>query len=169
MTKLVLLLLLLCGLKAATALTATDYADCQVNPDPHYRTFDGTWYDFHATCDTVLIQSDFVNVTLRTELFGGWAGATHVAIGIGTDKLEMQRDPAVVLVNGATIAASTTFAGFPFNIVPNGYSLSLGFGQFINVTESYLLTFQVRVCNSYIVEMSGYVSILRTQAHFSHE
>jgi len=80
MTKFLLLLVLLCGIQTSTALTANDYADCEVNPDPHYRTWDGSYCDFHGECDTVLIQSDFANVHLRTELKGGWAGAIHVAV-----------------------------------------------------------------------------------------
>jgi len=158
MTNFLLLLLLLCGIQATTALTETDYADCEVNPDPHYRTFDGTYYDFHGECDTVLLKSEFVNVHLRTEQKGGWAGAIHVAVGIGNQTLEMQAFPAKVLLNGATIAASTTFAGFPFNFVLNGYSLNLGKGQFINVSNSYLNTFQVSAYDfRCVAELLGYI------------
>jgi von Willebrand factor type D domain len=57
--------------------------------DPHFRTFDGTKYDFHGQCDLVMARSkEFgdnlgLDLHIRTEIVTGWSRISDSAIRIG--------------------------------------------------------------------------------------
>jgi von Willebrand factor type D domain len=66
--------------------------------DPHFRTFDGTKYDFHGQCDLVMARSkEFgdnlgLDLHIRTEVVTGWSRISDSAIRIGEDIFEISND-----------------------------------------------------------------------------
>lgn len=153
------LLSFLSGSCLVNGLDDSDLADCGVYPDPHFVTFHNTYYDFHGSCDTVLIKSAFLNVHLRTTVKGGWAGIDDVAIGIEGDSLEIQApdtdgDAAVVLYNGvvattppATVGGGSVSYAFTASgsLGSESYEIDLLGGQYVLVNMTYANTWQVTV------------------------
>lgn len=64
------------------------------NPDPHFRTFDGTDFDYQSSCDLILIDNPRLNLLLhiRTKEVGFYSTIDKAALRIGTDLLEVRAD-----------------------------------------------------------------------------
>lgn len=117
-----------------------DDGHCHSNPDPHFSTWHGAYYDYHGGCDVVLIKSSLINVHIRTVPVGSYAKISHAAIGVGSDVVELVEDESV-FVNGNAPVLPTTVGGFNFDISTSSsqttYQLSLNGGQYIRVNMWY--------------------------------
>jgi von Willebrand factor type D domain len=66
--------------------------------DPHFRTYDGTFYSFHGQCDLVMARSpSFDNgigleLHARTEIVTDWSLIKNAALRIGKDTFEFAND-----------------------------------------------------------------------------
>jgi von Willebrand factor type D domain len=74
--------------------------------DPHFRTYDGSFYSYHGECDLVMARSPTfgeglgLDVHARTEIIGGtWSLISNVAVKIGEDIFEVAND-GVHYLNG---------------------------------------------------------------------
>jgi von Willebrand factor type D domain len=73
--------------------------------DPHFRTYDGTKYDFHGQCDLVMARSpEFgsglgLDLHARTEIVSGWSLISNAALRIGEDVFELANDGSY-FING---------------------------------------------------------------------
>jgi len=76
------------------AIGSSHRALCWIHNDPHIRPFHSNefvggdigfakrwWFDYRSSCNLVAVKSSYVNVHIRTEDYGAWAGTRNVAIG----------------------------------------------------------------------------------------
>jgi hypothetical protein len=59
--------------------------------DPHIKSWDGTWYDYHGQCDLVLIQAPALDMDVhaRTTIRYDYSFIASAATRIGSDVLEV--------------------------------------------------------------------------------
>ena len=59
--------------------------------DPHIKTWNGTWYDFHGECDLVFVHAPQLDLDLhvRTKIRYDYSYITHAAVRLGDDILEV--------------------------------------------------------------------------------
>ncbi len=155
------------GAKVAMALGTTDRACCDCYPDPHIRTWDDNYYDYHGEADLILCQGQVIDVHIKTETRGGWsaiiAAAVHMhatddtlevrvngtgnccdrttgATGDCCQKLRRLSVPAGTeyFVNGVQPASPpSNIGGYGFSISNTDYELDMGGSQFIQIFGSY--------------------------------
>eukprot|EP00566_Odontella_aurita_P013073 CAMPEP_0113525790 /NCGR_PEP_ID=MMETSP0015_2-20120614/369_1 /TAXON_ID=2838 /ORGANISM="Odontella" /LENGTH=476 /DNA_ID=CAMNT_0000424019 /DNA_START=42 /DNA_END=1472 /DNA_ORIENTATION=- /assembly_acc=CAM_ASM_000160 len=121
-------------------------ATCRVNPDPHFMTWDGIYYDYHGGCDLVLIQNpvfdggDEFDLHIRTVPQNSWGGISNAVLQIGTDKLEVQDDGSTffngVLVNPTTLTIMGN-AGYSISYATTTsqdvWEVTLSGGQYVRI------------------------------------
>mmetsp|Transcript_2986 Transcript_2986/g.4029 ORF Transcript_2986/g.4029 Transcript_2986/m.4029 type:complete len:455 (-) Transcript_2986:117-1481(-) len=146
----------------ATNAYATSQATCRVNPDPHFKTWDGTYYDYHGGCDLVLIQNptfdgEGFNLHIRTVPFNAWGGITNAVLQIGSDKLEV-KDDGTYLIGGSPGPATPGIVAFMGSA---GHTVTYAPGTSSDVWEIALSSPQyVRITNfNYASTTAGSISI----------
>ena len=89
-------------------------------PDPHFRTYDGTRYSYHGQCDLIMARSPLfgdglgLDLHVRTELAvqGAWSFISNTALRIGEDVFELASKDASCTMNGVLVDTfPTTLAG----------------------------------------------------------
>eukprot|EP00457_Paulinella_chromatophora_P004124 gb/GEZN01004134.1/.p1 GENE.gb/GEZN01004134.1/~~gb/GEZN01004134.1/.p1 ORF type:complete len:627 (-),score=52.81 gb/GEZN01004134.1/:63-1943(-) len=117
---------------------------CAVYPDPHFRTWDGFYYDFHYPCDFELVTNAGLSVHVRLSRAQGSPIALieGVAIKLGSDKLSLELDSSSTSVhyNGG-LAGTFPLAIGSMSVVaisPDEYVMSFaGTTDSIHVTKFY--------------------------------
>lgn len=106
-----------------------DKKTCTCNPDPHFRTWDGTYYDYHGGCTLVLVHvPDFLDVFIETVPVTGYSFISKVGLKVGTSTWDTDE----------TTAPPTSLNGYPFTETSSGsgvYELSLDNGQYVRMTS----------------------------------
>jgi len=123
-----LAMIALAGSRSVTA--EKEYNDCHCEPDPHFRTFGGRRYDFHGGCPLVLVQSEFMDIHIETEVQIGYSSIKKVGLRMGED------DPIVIDKDTNPNDIPKTLDGYDFNYVDatQRYELILDDGQYVTVS-----------------------------------
>jgi len=119
---------------------------CFVHPDPHFRNWDGIYYDFQHGCDVILVTSDEIEVHLRLNQKHTFpiSGVESLAIRIkNSNSIESTGDILEITEAGSyyfndntrsTLNPSlSTIAGYPFTHVGNQFEISFSAGHYIRV------------------------------------
>lgn len=130
-------------------------------PDPHFKTFDGTKYDYHGECDMVMTTSPSfasnlgLDLHIRTTVQNSYSYISAAALKIGSDVLEVYVEDNVLavyfnnqVVQSDGMSLPETFSGFPLKrkVLPHGeaYKISLGrYEKLIISTLKNMLKIQV--------------------------
>lgn len=83
---------------------------CYIVGDPHIKTWDGTYFDYHGGCDLVFIKHPLLNVHIRSEPRYGWASTSHAAVEISGDIFELD-DECDMKRNGKSISSPPSTLG----------------------------------------------------------
>lgn len=104
--------------------------DSEEYPDPHFKTWNQEYYDFHGACDMIHVRNSLLELHIRTERFGRWSGVTHAALRIGSDTLEMQAG-GVVLFNGVATTPGFIDSVYPVTQLGGSVTVTLSGAQTI--------------------------------------
>lgn len=115
-----------------------DEGDCHCNPDPHFRTFDRNYYDYHGGCDVVLVKNSLLDLHIRTVPTVGYAYISHVAMKVGGETLEVIADmsPTCTIDSTSCTTPPATVGGYPVTVSSVGVyevNVSLDNGQYVRV------------------------------------
>lgn len=75
-----LMAVLLISPSVVLSLETDERGVCDVYPDPHFRTWDNIYYDYHGGVDLVLCNGNVVDVHIRTAARFGWSAIVGVAV-----------------------------------------------------------------------------------------
>jgi von Willebrand factor type D domain len=90
--------------------------------DPHFRTYDGTFYSFHGQCDLVMARSpSFDNgvgleVHARTELVTNWSLIKSAAVRLGKDTFEFANDGSYYFNGSKNVEMSTVLLAGEYTV-----------------------------------------------------
>jgi len=109
-----------------------EYHDCHCHDDPHFKTFGGKRYDFHGGCPLVLVQSDFMDIHIETEVKTGYSSIQSVGF-----RMNMEMDDPVFIDKNTDVTEFPKMLGrYEFNYVAatQRYELILDDGQYVTVS-----------------------------------
>jgi len=116
-----------------------EHSDCgsEQYPDPHFRTWSGTKYDYHGECDMVHVTNDHLDMHIRTKAHHDhsngfrWSTAVAAALRFDSDILEVFVN-APPTVNGNQVSSGFTLDGiYPVEVTPKQVKVTLSGGQHI--------------------------------------
>ena len=135
--------------------------------DPHFKTFDGTKYDYHGECDMVMTTSSSFasnlgfDLHIRTTIQDSYSFISGAALRIGTDVLEVDaQDGTTVHFNNRTVSGATLpelFSGFPLSkkVLPHASTYKVRLGEYEVVSiSSFKNMLKVQV-NAILPDASG--------------
>jgi len=127
--------------------TSSSYnCECYAHPDPHFKTWDGTYFDYHGGCDLVFIKHENLNIHIRTLPLQGYASVSHAAVEIGGKIFEVD-DTCSMKLNGNSISSPPSTLGTA-EIVYNNYSNAKRF-EIIVVGGAFPQTVELTCYKSY--------------------
>lgn len=121
------LVVALAGSSWSATAQQDSFSDCHSNPDPHFSTWDGTYYDYHGGCYLVLVHvPGFLDIHMHTSPVVGYSFIDQVGLRVGLDAVDL------TVSTGAVIP--TSLGGHPFTYDGSSvYELSLNNGQYVRV------------------------------------
>ena len=107
--------------------------------DPHYFTWDGSWYDFQGGCDQYAIKNDIIEVQIATRPRNGYSTITQISVMMlqTNEHFKLKLGQALqpgdnTILTGASVATTSNSHQINFNGVPSfirinvmSYGLSL--------------------------------------------
>ena len=89
-------------------------ATCQATGDPHYRTFDGSKYDFMGKCEYVLAKDSMYNlfeIRQVNEACGNGRVSCTKSVSVIFGNLTITLKRGSVIKNGRVVSLSTSYEG----------------------------------------------------------
>eukprot|EP00546_Thalassionema_frauenfeldii_P015975 CAMPEP_0178897448 /NCGR_PEP_ID=MMETSP0786-20121207/1753_1 /TAXON_ID=186022 /ORGANISM="Thalassionema frauenfeldii, Strain CCMP 1798" /LENGTH=1177 /DNA_ID=CAMNT_0020568001 /DNA_START=35 /DNA_END=3568 /DNA_ORIENTATION=- len=122
-------------------------SDCSSEefPDPHFRTWNNDYYDFHGACDMIHVRNEVFELHIRTERRQRWSAVNRAALRFESDILEVLDDGSI-FINGVKPTATLLVLDeiYPIETSSNSVTVRMSGAQFIQF-KSYYQSLLIRI------------------------